>query len=312
MARVETIEKTPHESVMLAETIEALNISPEGDYVDATFGRGGHARAVARLLSGGRLLVMDKDPEAIDCARTLQESGLPIAIYHGSFKHLRDALNEHGFGQVNGILFDLGVSSPQLDNAERGFSFMKNGPLDMRMDTTRGQTAAEWLATAEEATIAHALKVYGEERFAGRIARKLVEVRKLSPITTTQQLVDVIEAAIPFKEKNKHFATRTFQAVRMVVNEELDDIKISLMEAINALKSGGRLVVMSFHSLEDRLVKQTLKAASMGEEPKGMIPYRGDRPKGILKLLGKMKAKDSEIAVNPRSRSAILRVAEKC
>lgn len=312
MARVETVDTPLHTSVMLNEAIEALRISPAGDYVDATFGRGGHARAIASLLSGGRLLVMDKDPEAIISAQALKDSGLPIEIFHGSFKQLQEALDEHGFGQVDGILFDLGVSSPQLDNPERGFSFMKNGPLDMRMDTTRGQTAAEWLAHAEEADIAYALKVYGEERFAGRIARKIVEVRGLSPLTTTQELVNVIEKAIPFKEKNKHFATRTFQAVRMVVNQELEDVKIALTEAINALKSGGRLVVMSFHSLEDRLVKQTLKAASMGEEPKGIIPYRGDRPKGILKLLGKMKATDSEIAVNARSRSAILRVAEKC
>jgi 16S rRNA (cytosine1402-N4)-methyltransferase len=311
MARLETVT-TPHASVMLNEAIEALNITPEGDYVDATFGRGGHSRVIASMLSSGRLLVIDKDPEAITSANALKDSGLPIEVYHGSFKDIQEALEEHGFGLVDGILFDLGVSSPQLDNPERGFSFMRNGPLDMRMDTTKGITAADWISQTDEADIAHALKVYGEERFAGRIARKIVEVRTTTPITTTQALVDVIEKAIPFKEKNKHFATRTFQAVRMVVNQELEDVKIALTGAINALKSGGRLVVLSFHSLEDRLVKQTLKAASMGEEPKGIIPYKGDRPKGILKLLGKMKATEAEVSLNARSRSAILRVAEKC
>ncbi len=309
MERVETVV---HASVMPVEAIDALKVTPEGDYVDATFGRGGHARAIASLLKTGRLLVIDKDPEAIASAQALKDSGLPIEIYHGSFKNIREALDTAHFNLVDGVLFDLGVSSPQLDNPARGFSFMRNGPLDMRMDTTRGVTAAEWLQSASEADIAHALKVYGEERFATRIARKIVEVRATSPIQTTQALVDVIEKAIPFKEKNKHFATRTFQAVRIVVNQELDDLKKALTEAINALKSGGRLVVISFHSLEDRMVKQTLKEASMGEEPQGIIPYRGNRPKGIITLLGKMKATEAEIAQNARSRSAILRVAEKC
>jgi 16S rRNA (cytosine1402-N4)-methyltransferase len=310
MERVETV--MPHASVMPLEAIEALRIMPEGDYVDATFGRGGHSRAISSLLSTGRLLVIDKDPEAIHCAQAMKDSGLPIHIYHGSFKEIQIALTQAGFGLVDGILFDLGVSSPQLDDASRGFSFMKNGPLDMRMDTTRGQTAAEWLATTSEEDIAHILKVYGEERFAKRIARKIVDTRTMTSIDTTQQLVDIIDKAIPFKERNKHFATRTFQAVRMVVNQEMEDLKIALTDAINALKSGGRLVVLSFHSLEDRLVKQTLKAASMGEEPKGIIPYRGNRPAGVIRLLGKMKATEAEVARNARSRSAILRVAEKC
>ncbi len=311
MEGVETVTMM-HTSVMPVEAIEALRITPEGDYVDATFGRGGHSRAIASLLSTGRLLVMDKDPQAIASAQTLKESGLPIDIYHGSFKYIQKALDELGFGLVDGILFDLGVSSPQLDDASRGFSFMKNGPLDMRMDTTRGITAAQWVATTSEEEMAYAFKVYGEERFSKKIARKIVDVRSTMAIETTQQLVDVIDKAIPFKEKNKHFATRTFQAIRMVVNEELEDLTLALKDAINALKSGGRLVVLSFHSLEDRLVKQTLKAASMGEEPKGIIPYRGDRPKGIIKLLGKMKATEAEVARNARSRSAILRVVEKC
>lgn len=198
MERVETVA---HASVMPVEAIDALKVAPEGEYVDATFGRGGHARAIASLLKTGRLLVIDKDPEAIASAQALKDSGLPIEIYHGSFKNIREALDTNHFHLVDGVLFDLGVSSPQLDNPARGFSFMRNGPLDMRMDTTRGMTAAEWLHHASEADIAHALKVYGEERFATRIARKIVEVRATSPIQTTQALVDVIKKRSRSKKK---------------------------------------------------------------------------------------------------------------
>lgn len=302
-----------HASVMPAEVLSALQVVPEGVYVDATFGRGGHARQIASQLTTGTLVVIDKDPQAIACAEALkQQHQWPLHICQGSFKSLGMFMDAAGIEKANGILFDLGVSSPQLEDPARGFSFMREGPLDMRMDNTHGPTAAEWLQTATEAEIAHALKIYGQERFAHKIAHKIVATRTKEPILTTLALVDRIEDAIPFKERHKHFATRTFQAIRMVINQELQDIEIALQVAMHRLAKGGRLAVISFHSLEDRLVKQSFKAASEGLVPESIIPFRGRRPLGIVKLVGKYKPSEEEVRVNPRARSAILRVVEKC
>lgn len=300
-----------HESVMLPEALNALNVQPDGRYVDATFGRGGHARQILSKLKSGRLMVIDKDPQAIALAKAWHDEGQPIDVKHGSFSALSQFLFEQEWDAVDGILFDLGVSSPQLDDPERGFSFTQDGPLDMRMDPTSGISAAQWVNETPEAEIAQALKTYGEERFAKRIAHKIVQVRAEKPIETTLELVEIIKEAQPVRDKHKHPATRSFQAIRMVVNQELDDITQALKQAIAALKKGGRLVVISFHSLEDRLVKQTLKAAAKGDVIPHFIPVRHEDVKGDIKLLGKQKPSDDELAHNPRSRSAILRVAEK-
>lgn len=301
-----------HETVLRDEAIAALNIKPEGLYVDATFGRGGHSMAILQQLHGGKLLVIDKDPDAIHMAEVLKSEGHPLEIRHGSFNHLQYWVEELGWlGQVDGILFDLGVSSPQLDDPERGFSFMKEGPLDMRMDPTQGKSAAEWINTADEADIAFVLKEYGEERFAKRIARKIVETRVEAPLTTTQELAKLIESAQPIRDKFKHPATRSFQAIRIYINDEIHDIEVATQQAIKALKKGGRLVIISFHSLEDRTIKQALKKSSKGLEIPYFIPIRGDQAGGEIKLLGKAKASDAEIKQNPRARSAMMRMAEK-
>jgi 16S rRNA (cytosine1402-N4)-methyltransferase len=301
-----------HETVLRDEAILALNIKPEGLYVDATFGRGGHSLAILQQLHGGKLLVIDKDPDAIHMAQLLQSEGYPVEIRHGSFDRLQAWVEELGwFGQVDGILFDLGVSSPQLDDPERGFSFMKEGPLDMRMDPTQGQSAADWLNSAKEEDIAHVLKEYGEERFAKRIARKIVETRVEKPLQTTQELAKLIEVAQPIRDKFKHPATRSFQAIRIYINNEIKDIEVATQQAIKCLKKGGRLVIISFHSLEDRSVKQALKKAAKGFEIPYYIPILGDQAGGEIKLLGKTKASDVEVEQNPRARSAMMRMAEK-
>jgi 16S rRNA (cytosine1402-N4)-methyltransferase len=301
-----------HETVLQDEAILALNIKPEGLYVDATFGRGGHSMAILEQLHGGRLLVIDKDPDAIHRAEILKNDGYPIEVRHGSFNQLQHWVEELGWlGRVNGILFDLGVSSPQLDDPERGFSFMKDGPLDMRMDPTQGMSAAEWLNTAKEEDIAHVLKTYGEERFAKRIAHKIVEFRGQSPLRTTKELAEVISEAQPIKDKHKHPATRSFQGIRIYINNELHDIEVATQQAIQSLAKGGRLVIISFHSLEDRAIKQALKKASQGQIIPYYIPIIGDQAGGEIKLLGKTKASEAEIKLNPRARSAMMRMAEK-
>lgn len=301
-----------HETVLRDEAILALNIKPQGFYVDATFGRGGHSMSILQQLHGGKLLVIDKDPDAIHMAQVYQSEGYPLEIRHGSFNQLETWIDELGWkGQVDGILFDLGVSSPQLDDASRGFSFMKEGPLDMRMDPTRGQSAADWLNSAAESDIAYVLKEYGEERFAKRIARKIVETRVEKPLETTQDLVDIIESAQPIRDKFKHPATRSFQAIRIFINDEIKDIQIATEQAIRCLNKGGRLVIISFHSLEDRTIKQALKKAAKGIEIPYYIPIIGDQAGGEIKLLGKTKASDAEIKHNPRARSAMMRMAEK-
>lgn len=301
-----------HTTVMRDDALKALHIKPDGLYVDATFGRGGHSLGILQQLTDGKLLVIDKDPDAIHMANVLQSEGYPIEIRHGSFAEMEHWLKEMDwYGNVDGILFDLGVSSPQIDDPERGFSFMKTGPLDMRMDPTQGMTAAQWLNTAKAEDIAHVLKEYGEERFAKRIANKIVQTRDEHPLETTEDLLNVIASAQPIKDKHKHFATRSFQAIRIFINEEITDIEKAIKQAIGALKKGGQLVVISFHSLEDRTIKRALKRAAKGKDVPYFIPLSAEDSAGEIKLLGKAKASATEVANNPRARSAMMRMAEK-
>ncbi len=302
-----------HETVMRKDAIEALNVQPHGLYVDATFGRGGHARGIVEQLTDGKLLVIDKDPQAIEQAEALKAEGFPIEIRQGSFKHLNKWIEELAWEEVDGVLFDLGVSSPQIDDPQRGFSFMKPGPLDMRMDTTQGMSAAEWLKIAKEEDIAKVLKEYGEERFARRIARRICETRDKNPIETTDQLVAVISQAQPKRDKYKHFATRSFQAIRIFINQELEDLEEALEQAIDVLRKEGRLVAISFHSLEDRIVKTCFKKAakSILDDLPSFIPLRHQESNARVKLLGKYKPSSDETSRNPRARSAMMRVVEK-
>lgn len=304
-----------HRPVLLEESLEALKLKPEGVYVDATFGRGGHAQAMLqRLGSGGRLLGLDKDPQAIAAARARFGDDARFSIHHASFAALAQVVAEAGLsGRVDGILMDLGVSSPQLDDASRGFSFMRPGPLDMRMDNSRGPSAAQWLAQAKEGEIARVLKEYGEERFARRIARAIVTARQEDPIETTEQLVAIIESVIPRqRDQDKHPATRSFQGIRIFINQELEDLDTCLGQVLEVLASGGRLAVISFHSLEDRRVKRFMRAQARGDDFPPDLPVTVDQLRPRLRLVGKaIRASDQEVAGNPRARSAVLRVAEK-
>lgn len=302
-----------HQTVLLREAVEALVTATSGTYVDGTFGRGGHSREILRALDGeGRLLGVDKDPVACDFARKLAAEDGRFTFYHGSFAELPDQLRRMGIDAVDGILLDLGVSSPQLDEAGRGFSFLQDGPLDMRMDTTRGETAAEWLSYAEQSAIAEVLKEYGEERFARRIAAAIVAERQEAPITTTARLARIISEANPRWEKHKHPATRSFQAIRIKVNRELDDLQELLAGALDLLRVGGRLVVISFHSLEDRLVKRYMRDMSRGEQIPAGVPVTESALNRRMKLVGKaVRASADEVGENARARSAIMRVAEK-
>jgi 16S rRNA (cytosine1402-N4)-methyltransferase len=288
-----------------------MAIRPDGLYVDCTFGRGGHSRAILeRLGAEGRLLAIDRDLDAVAAADDLSGDAR-FAIEHGRFSDLGRFVCERGWsGRVCGILMDLGVSSPQLDTAARGFSFMREGPLDMRMDPTQETGAADWLAQVSERELVRVLREYGEERFAGRIARAVVEQRRHRPIATTTELVSLIEAVIPFVDKFKHPATRTFQAVRIAVNDELGELERGLSEAVDVLAEGGRLVVISFHSLEDRIVKRFMRDEARGRETaRGLFETRS-APR--LGRLGKpVKAGEEETRGNPRARSAVLRAAEK-
>ena len=302
-----------HQTVLLREATEALVTAPSGFYVDGTFGRGGHSRAVlSRLDPQGRLLGVDKDPVACDSAGILAREDPRFSFYHGSFAALPDQLRRMGIDAVDGILLDLGVSSPQLDEADRGFSFMQDGPLDMRMDTSSGETAAQWLAYAETDDIARVLKEYGEERFAKRIAAAIVEAREEEPLTSTARLAKVVSEANPRWEKHKHPATRAFQAIRIKVNRELDDLRDLLDGSLDMLRVGGRLVVISFHSLEDRIVKRYMRDMARGEQlPRG-VPVTDAALNRRMKLVGKaLKASADELGENVRARSAIMRVAEK-
>ena len=299
---------------MVEEAVAALNVQEDGVYVDATFGRGGHARAILRRLgAGGRLLALDRDPEAVAAAVAIADPRL--AIRHAPFSALAKVLEAEGGIRIDGLLLDLGVSSPQLDTAARGFSFRHDGPLDMRMDTTRGQTAAEWLNVAEEREIAEVIDAYGEERFAKRIARAIVAARAEQPIETTRQLGVLVAKAVGTREPGQDPATRTFQALRIHVNQELAELEQVLPQAIATLKPGGRVAVISFHSLEDRIVKRFFLAAERpGAHPAlARMPLRErDLPQPLLWRVGRaIKAGAAEVARNPRSRSAVLRIAER-
>jgi 16S rRNA (cytosine1402-N4)-methyltransferase len=304
----------PHQPVLLTEVLQGLAVRPDGIYVDGTFGRGGHAGAILALLGPrGRLLAMDKDPAAVESAER-QFGGDPrFEIEQGAFTMLNRIVRERALdGRVNGLLLDLGVSSPQLDDASRGFSFSMTGPLDMRMDPTAGISAAEWLENASERDITQVLKTYGEERFARRIARSIVASRQTTPLQTTAQLAELIAAAEPVREQHKHPATRSFQAIRIFINHELDDIRDVLVQVPDVLAPRGRLAVISFHSLEDRIVKRFIRDEYRGEAPPPEFPLAGMDYQPRLRPVGKAIHPDAaEIRTNPRARSAVLRVAER-
>ena len=302
-----------HQTVLLREAVQALVTRPGGFYVDGTFGRGGHSEYLLEQLDeNGRLLGVDKDIEAQAVARQLELSEPRFEFFHGSFALLPHQLRRMGIDAVDGILLDLGVSSPQLDEAERGFSFLQDGPLDMRMDTSRGETAAEWLSSAPQQDIATVLKEYGEERFSRRIAAAIVAAREEQPIVSTGRLAELVSEANPKWEKHKHPATRSFQAIRIKVNRELEDLRDLLAGSLDLLRVGGRLVVISFHSLEDRLVKRYMRDMARGDEIPVGVPVTDSALNRRMKLVGKaVKASSEEVAGNVRSRSAIMRVAEK-
>ncbi|MBD8184887.1 16S rRNA (cytosine(1402)-N(4))-methyltransferase RsmH [Pseudomonas viridiflava] len=305
-----------HITVLLEEAVEALALRADGCYMDGTFGRGGHSRLILSYLGpDGRLLGFDKDPQAIATGQTLAAEDGRFVIVQRSFAELGSEAQERGLaGKVSGILLDLGVSSPQLDDPERGFSFMNDGPLDMRMDPTRGVSAAEFIATAPAEEIARVFKEYGEERFAKRMANAVVQRREVQPFERTADLAEVLKVANPAWEKGKNPATRAFQGLRIHVNNELGDLEAGLEAALDALEIGGRLVVISFHSLEDRIVKLFMRKLAKGEAdnmPRNLpIQYKAFEPK--IRIHGKAQfASDTETKANPRSRSAVMRVAEK-
>ncbi len=302
----------PHITVLLEEAVEALAIKPDGIYVDGTFGRGGHSRAVlAQLGPNGKLIAFDRDPTAVAAGEALKDPRFELV--HAPFSDFSEALAERGIEHVDGVLLDLGVSSPQLDEAERGMSFRFDAPLDMRMDTSRGMTAAEWLADAPVADITRVLREYGEERFAYEIAKALVAARTGGLVATTGQLAALVEKTVWTREPGQHPATRTFQALRIFVNQELEELSLVLPQVVAALAAGGRLVVISFHSLEDRIVKRFMRDASRPPQLPARLPVRAaDMPKPKLALVGKaVRPSDEEVSANPRSRSAVMRVAER-
>jgi 16S rRNA (cytosine1402-N4)-methyltransferase len=303
-----------HQPVLLDEVLEALQVIPDGLYIDGTFGRGGHAAAILeRLGAGGHVLAFDKDPEALEFAAGRFRDESRLIMRRGSFGNLGTVVSELGWqGRVNGILLDLGVSSPQLDDAGRGFSFARSGPLDMRMDPGAGISAGEWINRADEREIADVLWKYGEERYSRRIARAVVCARAQAPIETTAALAESIAAAVPGREPGKHPATRSFQAIRIFINRELEDLEAVLPQAVDALIAGGRLAVISFHSLEDRIVKRFIRDQQRGPQLPPDLPVvpAGFAPR--LRAVGKqVRAGDAEVRANPRARSAVLRVAER-
>lgn len=299
-----------HISVLLHETVDAVLADRNtGIYVDATFGRGGHTRLLlSKLDAQARVYAFDKDPQALAVAAELAQQDSRFQIIHASFADMQQALNDLGVTQVDGVMADLGVSSPQLDQAERGFSFMKDGPLDMRMDNSQGRTAAEWLVDIEEEALANVIFQYGEERYSRRIAKA---IKQAGYIETTAQLAEIVKVAHPKWEKNKHAATRTFQAIRIAINKELEDIENFLPKAVEVLKPEGRLAVISFHSLEDRLIKQFIQKESSLPEDSGWGLPQQQQDTRRLKKISRVRASDEEVKANPRSRSAWLRVAER-
>lgn len=312
-----TLQSVPdlqHRTVLLEEAVEALAIEgarADGVYVDGTFGRGGHSRAIlARLSARGRLVAFDKDPLAIATAQTINDPR--FAIVHDSFATLDQALHAHGVMHADGVLMDLGISSPQVDDAARGFSFRADGPLDMRMDTTRGMSAAQWLATADEQTIAKVIRDYGEERFALQIAKAIVARRAIEPVSGTRQLAALVAQVVKTREKGKDPATRTFQAIRIFINQELEELEIGLEKAFQQMAQYGRLVVISFHSLEDRIVKQFMASKAHVPQPDRRLPIRAvDLPQPLARLHPRIKPGDAEITANPRARSAVMRSLER-
>lgn len=304
-----------HRTVLLDEAVDALVTRPDGIYVDGTFGRGGHSRAVlARLAPAGRLIAFDKDPRAIETAQRIEDAR--FSIVHDSFASMQGALAARGIEKVSGVLLDLGVSSPQVDDPERGFSFRADGPLDMRMDPTRGESAAEWLARDSLQELTEVIRDYGEERFAFQIAKALVARRaesdRLGPLDTTGELAQIVGHVVKTREKGKDPATRTFQAIRIHVNQELADLQVVLDAALSLLEQGGRLVVISFHSLEDRIVKRFMQAHASAPAVDRRLPIRAvDLPSPPLKVIGRKFPSDAEVVANPRARSAVMRIAER-
>lgn len=301
-----------HVTVLLEEAVESLAVKADGAYMDATFGRGGHSQRILSMLGEkGRLVALDRDPQAIAAGAAISDSR--FKLIHRAFGEIAEAAQEAGVREVDGILFDVGVSSPQIDDGGRGFSFRHDAPLDMRMDVTQGETAAEWLARAEIRDITEVIRNYGEERFAFQIAKKVVAARLEQPIVTTGQFAALVREAVRTREPGQDPATRSFQALRIHINQELRQLEVALPQALDLLKPGGRLVVICFHSLEDRIVKNFMRAQATADSlPKG-LPLRADQlPKPKLRLVGKMlKPSAAEIAANPRARSAVMRVAEK-
>ncbi len=301
-----------HHTVLLEEAVTALHVRADGTYVDATYGRGGHSRAIlAGLGPAGRLLALDRDPAAIAAAAAISDPR--FTAVHVGFAALGEVLERQQLRQVDGILLDLGVSSPQLDDAERGFSFRFDAPLDMRMDPTRGISAAAWLEEAPEADITTVLRDYGEERFAKQVAAAIVDARTRRAIATTRQLAQIVGEAVRTREPGQDPATRSFQAIRIFINEELAQLSLVLPQTLDRLRDGGRLVVISFHSLEDRIVKRFMREASQPPRLPPRLPVReADRPRPGFKLIGRsVKPAPAEIAANPRARSAVMRVAER-
>ncbi len=307
-------EFNEHQSVLLSESVAALNIQPDGFYVDATFGRGGHSREILAVLSSnGRLLGLDRDAQAIAFGREAFRDEPRLHLVQAPFAELAEQVNDLGWsGKVMGVLADLGVSSPQLDDGQRGFSFRRDGPLDMRMDSSSGVSAAQWLAKAKAAEIERVLKEYGEERFARRIAQAIVREREVAPISTTARLAKIVADANPRWEKDKDPATRAFQAIRIEINQELQQLQQLLAQVLTVLAPGGRLAVISFHSLEDRMVKRFMRDQARGDDFPAGLPVTQAQLNPRMRLVGKaIRPGEREQAENPRARSAVLRVAEK-
>jgi 16S rRNA (cytosine1402-N4)-methyltransferase len=302
---------TTHRAVLAAEAVAALAVRPEGTYVDGTFGRGGHSRLILeRLGPRGRLIALDRDPQAVAAARGFGDAR--FRIVHTAFSALAQTLQEQGVSLADGMLFDLGVSSPQLDDPARGFSFRAEGPLDMRMDPTQGMSAADWLATASEAQLREVIGGYGEERFAKQVAAAIVAARRRAPIRTTRELADLVGAAVRTREPGQDPATRTFQALRILVNRELEEVSLMLPQAVERLAPGGRLVLIAFHSLEHRIIKRFLQACARPALPRDLPVRASEMPQALLRIVGKpVRPAAAEAAVNPRARSAVLRTAER-
>ena len=302
---------SPHTAVLLKEAVDALKIEANGVYVDGTFGRGGHSREMlSRLGSQGRVIAFDRDPQAVAAAAQVVDPRLTVR--QARFSELLEVLQELQMNEVNGVLLDLGVSSPQIDDAHRGFSFRQDGPLDMRMDPRSRPSAAEWLMQASQKEIGEIIKTYGEERFAKQIARAIVAARSEQPIERTRQLAKIVAKAIPTREPRQDPATRTFQALRIFLNQELEELEVTLPQCVTCLKPGGRLVVISFHSLEDRITKQYMRAQSRPLVPDRLPLRESELPKTKLRLIGKaVRASEQEVAQNPRARSAVMRVAQR-